>query len=297
MKYISTKDIVELNIKPEICYDWIIESFKAKHRCLLPPKISIHLEEMNFYNTMPCLLPKEYDCFGVKIVSRIKGNTPSLNSDLLLYRASTGELLAHIDANWITTMRTGAVSAIAIETLKNSSAQIYSFMGLGNTGRATLQCILPKLNKKNSIIRLLKYKDHAEKIIEEFNHEGIIFQICDSIEELIHNADIIVSCITQTNDIICPNDSLFKQGVLVIPVHTRVFQNCDLFFDKVFGDDEGHIKDFKFFSRFKYFGELGDVISGNNKGRINDQERIISYNIGLGIHDAFFGYHIYNLIK
>lgn len=90
---------------------------------------------------------------------------------------------------------------------------------------------------------------------------------------------------------------MFKQGVLVIPVHTRGFQNCDLFFDKVFGDDEGHIKDFKFFSRFKYFGELGDVISGNNKGRINDQERIISYNIGLGIHDAFFGYHIYNLIK
>ena len=29
----------------------------------------------------------------------------------------------------------------------------------------------------------------------------------------------------------------------VIPVHTRGFQNCDLFFDKVFADDTDHVKD------------------------------------------------------
>lgn len=297
MIHITTKDIEELDIRPEKCCEWILESFKAKHRCQLPPKISLHLKEIDFYNTMPCLLPNEYDCFSVKIVSRIKGNTPSLNSDVLLYKASTGELLAHIDANWITTMRTGAVATIATEYLKNSHATIYSFIGLGNTGRSTLQCLLPRINKKNSIIKLFKYKNHAERIIDEFSYTGIRFEICDSMEELVNGSDVIISCITQTDEILCPDDSLFKKGVLVIPVHTRGFQNCDLFFDKVLGDDEGHIKDFKYFSKFKYFGELGDVISGNNTGRYNDMERIISYNIGLGIHDAIFGYHIYNLIK
>ena len=35
----------------------------------------------------------------------------------------------------------------------------------------------------------------------------------------------------------------------MVPVHTRGFSNCDLFFDKVFADDYGHVKHFKYFDK------------------------------------------------
>lgn len=297
MKYISQEDILKLNISPEQCYDWVTESFKIKYDSQLPPKISIHLREIDFYNTMPCLLPEAYDFFSVKVVSRIKGNMPALRSDLMLYRSSTGELLSLIDADWITAMRTGAVAALATQTLKNSQAKIYSLMGLGSTAHATMKCLAPKLDKENSIIRLLKYKDHAEKFMSEFSYTGLNFEISENIEDLISGADVVISCITQTDEILCPDESLFKPGVLVIPIHTRGFQNCDLFFDKVFADDKGHVDGFKYFSKFRKFDEISNVLLGNNPGRENDQERILSYNIGLGLHDAFFASRIYEQLR
>ncbi len=53
---------------------------------------------------------------------------------------------------------------------------------------------------------------------------------------------------------------------------------------------------FRYFDRFKQYDELSQVLLGNNPGRENDAERIICYNIGLGLHDAVFASHIYDMM-
>ena len=63
-------------------------------------------------NTMPCMIPS-LNVFGVKVVTRYPGRTPSIAGDLLLYREDTGELLALMDATALTAIRTGAVAALA----------------------------------------------------------------------------------------------------------------------------------------------------------------------------------------
>jgi ornithine cyclodeaminase/alanine dehydrogenase-like protein (mu-crystallin family) len=80
-------------------------------------------------------------------------------------------------------------------------------------------------------------------------------------------------------------------------VHTRGFQNCDLFFDKVFGDDTEQIQKFKYFSRFRQYAELKEVLEGKIIGRADDEERIISYNYGMALHDIVFATKIYERIK
>ena len=60
---------------------------------------------------------------------------------------------------------------------------------------------------------------------------------------------MVVSCATYFENDIAEN-GWFKKGVLVIPVHTRGFMNCDLFFDKVFADDTGHVDHFTNFTKF-----------------------------------------------
>jgi ornithine cyclodeaminase len=269
-----------------------------KHDCQLPAKMSVHPTGNDFFTTMPCLLPASYSRFGAKVVSRIVGRVPALKSDLMLFNSTTGELLALIDCDWITAMRTGAVAALAIKTLRNSHATEYAFIGLGSTARATLTCLLESCKDEHLNIRLFKYKDQAEKIVSEYsNYSNATFTIVDNTTDLVKDADVVVSCITDANGLLVEDESLFKPGVLVVPIHTRGFQNCDTTFDKVFADDTDHVKGFKYFSQFKEFHQIEEVLKGENIGRASDDERILSYNIGLGLHDVLYASRIYDILK
>ncbi len=298
MKIFTNETIKLLNIAPEICVQWIKESFASKAKAQLPPKPSVHPKGIDFITTMPCLMAKQEgheQRFGVKVVHRLEGCTPSLGSDIVLYSAETGELLALLDGDWITTMRTGAVATLAIQTLGNGGTSL-AFIGLGNTARATLLCLLSAEREIMFHVKLLKYKNQAELFVERFAaFSNVEFEICDDVEQMIASSDVIVSCITQATQNICENDHAFRPGCLVVPVHTRGFQNCDLTFDKVFADDTAHVCGFKYFNQFKKFGELQEVIDGKIEGRTNNDERILSYNIGLGLHDVVFASKIYDM--
>lgn len=287
MKIIDFRQIVNLAISPAECMEWVCDALLVKDKAYLPPKYSLRLDNDIFINTMPCSIP-ELGIFGVKVVSRYPLNIPSLDSTLLLYDMRTGELLALMDANWITAMRTGAVASLAVSTLEHSEAAVYSIMGLGNTARATLLCMLHSRPEKLFTVRLLRYKDQADLFAERFSgYENVRFEIVGDPEKLIRDADVVISCITSAKGIIAPDDS-FREGVLVVPVHTRGFQNCDLFFDKVFADDTEHVRGFKYFDQFRSFAELGDVLKKKVAGRETQKERILSYNIGIALHDIYF---------
>ena len=291
-------DIITAGISPMQCMQWIEDSFRMKYESSLPPKISIHPQGDDFFNTMPCLLPKNYGRFAMKEVHRIEGQEPALGSDIMLYDSQKGNLLAILDGDWITNMRTGAVAALSARLFKNQDVNTFSFIGLGNTARATALCIIDDNDGKPIKFRLMRYKDQADLFIERFsNHENISFEIIDDVNEFVAGAEVLISCITAARGLICNRDELFKPGIVLIPVHTRGFQNCDLFFDKVFGDDKGHIQGFKYFSDFKQFYELSQVLLGQVQGRKNENERILCYNIGLGLHDAVFASRIYDIIS
>ena len=108
---VQNKHICDLNISPKECVSWVNESFRMKYEAQLPAKISVHPQGNDFFTSMPALLPQPYRFFGVKEVCRINGREPALSSDILLYDSITGHLLALMDGDWITTMRTGAVAA------------------------------------------------------------------------------------------------------------------------------------------------------------------------------------------
>ena len=300
MIVIQDREVRSLGLKPKDFIDSVRHCFVHKPECQLPPKISLHPKNDDFINTMPCLLPPETNRYGVKIVSRVKGRTPALKSDSMLYDVTTGELLAVIDCDYITTMRTGAVAALAVDTLKKNNVKKIALMGLGNTGRATMMCLSsllpPPVGKYE--VSLLRYKDQTQQFIEHFkNLDNFHFTIANDTKELFENADVIISCITQANGLFIDDVNVFKPGVLVVPVHTRGFQNCDTIFDKVVCDDIGHVKGFKYFNQFKNLTELGDILRGDKPGRQSEEERIIDYNIGLGLHDAYICSKVYDAVK
>lgn len=179
---IQNRDIYGLNISPLECVKWVDESFRLKALAQLPPKMSVHPQGNDFFTSMPCCLPSSYGVFGMKVVHRILGATPSLGSEILLYDSKSGQLQALIDGDWITTMRTGAVAALSIQHLQRTNTDTYSFMGLGNTARATALCLLSIFSDKKLKFRLLRYKTQAESFIERFKEvNNVSFEIVDTI--------------------------------------------------------------------------------------------------------------------
>ena len=139
---------------------------------------------------------------------------------MMLYNAKTGELLALVDCDWITTMRTGAVAAVSAKALRKEGADTYGMIGLGNTGRATLLCILEAELEKHFKVKLLRYKDQAELFIERFkDYQNVEFEIVDDINEMARTVDVFISCITSANGLRVEVEKTFKPGVTVIPVH------------------------------------------------------------------------------
>lgn len=302
MKIITFGDIASLHITSSECYEWVASAIKYKSQAILPPKISMKPADGVFCNVMPSIIPAEFSPLphsvgGVKVVTRYPERSPSLDSKILLFNADTGENLAVMDANWITAMRTGAVAAHTIRLLAKSNYYSIGIMGLGNTARASLLVLAEKERERKFLVKLLRHKSQEEAFMKRFAcYANISFECVNNPDEVVKGTDVILSAVTYAPDDFC-NDECFNAGVLVVPVHTRGFTNCDLFFDKVFADDTGHVKHFKNFAKFKSFAEISDVLDGRVYGRENDCERILAYNIGISLHDVNFAANIFSILR
>lgn len=295
MIYIKNSDIEQLNLTSQDFIEWVNKALLAKNDCVLPAKISIKQEGHKFFNVMPCIIPT-LGIAGVKVVTRYPSREPSLKSDLMFYDNNSGELKAIVDADYITTWRTAAVAVHSIKLLAKKNYRTIAFLGLGVIGKATLKVYIETICDRNIEIRILNYKNRAKDVIDEYAYlKDLKFVVYDSYKKMVEGCDVVVSAVTYAESDFC-DESLYEKGCLLVPIHTLGFQGCDLTFDKIFGDDRAHIEGFKYFDRFKEFHETSEVITGKCKGRENDDERIIAYNIGIALHDMTFVNEIYNRI-
>ena len=300
LKIITHEEIKGL-IAPNAAFDLVKENFVRKAEWILPAKTSLKYDSADFFNIMPCMMPKE-GFAGVKMIFRRAGRVPTLTSKIIIFDYATGDALALIDGDYLTVLRTGAVAALAAETFALKNYNRIGLWGLGNTAYATFDVLTErrKIRGASSLeVYLLRYKDQAEKFIERFHAvDNVKFFIVDTYEAVIENSQVIFSCVSNMDDLFC-NAEKYPAGVTIIPVHSKGFQNCDLVFDKIFADQTEQIKSFKYWSQFSklnYRGELTDVLTDKIEGRTSERERILSYNVGIAIHDIRFAFEVYKKV-
>ena len=137
-------------------------------------------------------------------------------------------------------------------------------------------------------MRLLRYKDQAEHILERFEGtcENLTFTVVDTVEEIC-SSDVVVSAVSYAEDMIAP-DEMYAPGCTVAPIHMGGFWNCDLFFDRVVIDDHAHAKSFRYYNQFEPRAvEMSDVVRGVAPGRENDEQRVVVYCGGIALHDLY----------
>lgn len=288
MKIINDSILKKCTITIDECFEWVEETFLLKKISILPPKLSLKHKENSFFNIMPSIIPK-FNLMGTKIASRLPGNIPLIKSNIFLYDLSTGDLKKILEGNYITTLRTGALAAYnSLIFMNDLNTYEIGLIGLGNVTKMTAKFLFDKLKNKKIKVKLYKYKTQHLIFKEIFKqYENITFYYVESYEEVIRNSDLIISGVSYTNDTFGEKE-WFKPGVVVIPIHTKGFQNLDVFADKVIVDDVGHVINFRYFKEFKECIELSEIIAGNKIGRTNKDEIILIYTIGINLLDLVF---------
>lgn len=277
-------------------FEWVDYALKNKDKFVMPAKTRIGQENGDYYACMPCMYA-EKNLVCNKMIGRhmLKpGEERSvMMSDLLLYEADTGVLNAVMDVEYITTLRTGAAAAHSALMYAKTDFETIALFGLGNIMFACMEVLMSQIKDKKVTFKLYKYNNHEQRFMERFGkYENITWELCDTYEETVRESDIIISAVTRaTADF--ASDECYKEGVTIVPIMTLGFQNCDLFFDKVYTDEIEQIRGFKYFNEFKSCINHTEVLNGRAKGRENEKERILVYNYGLAIHDLYFASEFY----
>ena len=277
-------------------YEWIDFALKNKDKFDMPAKTRINQADGDYYACMPCMYEDE-NLVCNKMIGRhalkLGEKRTVMMSDLLLYEADTGILKAVMDVEYITTLRTGAAAAHSAIMYAKKDFKTVGLFGLGNIMFACIEVLMSQITDRELTFKLYKYHNHEERFMERFSkYENIKFELCDTYEETVRDSDLIISAITRATEDFASDES-YKEGCTIIPIMTLGFQNCDLFFDKVFTDEIEQIRGFKYFNEFKSIANNTDVLLGKKEGRTNDKERILVYNYGLAIHDLYFAYQFY----
>lgn len=262
---------------------------------------------------------EDLECAGMKIVSvfpkNVEKNKSVIPATVLLMDGTTGEVSAILDGTYVTQLRTGAASGAAIDILAIEGAKIGALIGTGGQAEKQLEAMLVARNL-DEVRVFSRNKQKREAFVEKMS---IVFESYDtkivaaeSSSDAIDNADIIITVTPSTKPVF--DGKLVKKGALISGVGSYLhnMQEIDseilkraskIYFESVeavlaeSGDiliplEQGII------SKDDFSGELGQVISGDIKGRENDEEIIVFKTVGIGIQDVVTAKRIYdNAIK
>ena len=147
-------------------------------------------------------------------------------------------------------------------------------------------------------IAAVKIFDTNQSVLEEFlaaakERPGLKITTCTSAREVIEGADVIVTATGHLEERVY-HEKWVKDGALVLPVHTRGWQQAMLNqaekfvvddfqqFNQALGGSDGYYSPLP-----ELYAELGEIVVGKKPGRENSTERIINLNFGMAIHDVY----------
>jgi alanine dehydrogenase len=136
---------VEAAVSPERAVQAVRDGFVAHARgeWTMPPKVYVPAYPAGDFRAMPALGGGHA---LLKWVTSFPGNParglPTVTGLVLLSDASTGMLVAALDAAAVTALRTGAAAAVAADALARDDAETAAVIGTGVNGRAAARTLV-----------------------------------------------------------------------------------------------------------------------------------------------------------
>jgi ornithine cyclodeaminase len=196
--YLPDQALERLGITPPQIADAIEAALvaKAEGRLHTTPKSAILPGDGRYM--MSTLAVGDDGLVVLKAVGVYPGNADrgldAINGAVIVMDAETGLLRAVMGANWITGVRTAALSAVAARRLANPNAETVAFVGCGVQASSHLTAYMSMFPLKK-IFAVGRGTANVERLCEEARGVGLEAQ-STSAEAALSAADLVVSSIT-----------------------------------------------------------------------------------------------------
>ena len=197
--YLSDTALEQLDLSPTDVADAIETALisKAEGRLHTAPKSAL-LPGGGRY-MMSTLAVGDDGFIVVKQVSVCPDNPdrglPAINGAIMVLDAKTGKLRAVVGANWITAVRTAALSAVAARRLADPAADTIAFIGTGVQAHSHLAAF-SRMFPLKQIRAVGRGKANLEGLCQSARDMGLDARASATPEEALRGADIVVTSVT-----------------------------------------------------------------------------------------------------
>jgi ornithine cyclodeaminase/alanine dehydrogenase len=125
---------------------------------------------------------------------------PGTEGCIIVQHSDTGELLAVMQAGWVTGVRTAGLSAVVARRLANPQSSSIAFIGAGVQARSHLDTFADLFPVQR--IRIFgRGQANIEILRKRARDKSIDAEVCDKPEDAVRDADLIVSSVTLAFDL------------------------------------------------------------------------------------------------
>jgi ornithine cyclodeaminase/alanine dehydrogenase-like protein (mu-crystallin family) len=276
----------------------------------IPQRTALEMKNENADALIMPVYAKSAERFAIKVAAINRDNPsknlPLIHSVMLLFNSATGVPLAFLDAGTITAIRTGAGCGLATDILSRKNSSVAAIFGAGVQARYQLEAVCN--------VREIKYvqlfnidTESSKKFIAEMSSRfNVKIEMSEDTSEL-KNADIICTATTALSPVFEDKDIADGTHINVIGSYkpdvrespSLTVKRAKLVVDskssclKEAGDiiipiKEGAIK------KDHIYAELGEIINGKAKPRLNDNEVTFFKSVGNAVQDLSSAMYIFN---
>jgi alanine dehydrogenase len=278
-------------------------------RAVQPAVVSMHAPHGGFHVKTGLLdLGRQY--FAAKVNGNFPENgsrfgLPTIQGVIVLCDADKGCPLAVLDSHEITSLRTGAATAVAAKHFARRDSRTVTICGCGTQGRAQVKA-LARVCRLQTVLAYDQNEEHALRLAREVTQDlTIVARAVTDLAAAVRQSDICVTCTTSRQPFLCSDD--VAPGTFLAAVGADDPEKQELHTDlmaknKVVTDlieqcavmgDLHHALEAGVVTRSDVYAELGEVVAGKKLGRESDEEIIIFDSTGMALQDVSAAAFVY----
>lgn len=279
-------------------------------KAVMPVRLVVPLPQIEGRITsMPGYL-NEDKALGMKVVTffpnNLKQHLPQILGTVMLFSAETGKMIAAMDGNYITAIRTACVSAMATKALANPESRVLGVLGAGVQARAHVRA-LTQIRKLSEIRVYDIFEASAHELKEALQKEiGVKINVVPSAREAVVGTDLLVTVTTAKVPIV--KKEWLQPGMHINAVGShrpdlREIDGASLAAAKVVVDSREAIMaecgdillaiQEKAITADHVHAEIGEVLAGKKTGRSNADEITLYKAVGIAIQDVATAHLVY----
>ncbi len=256
--------------------------------------------------------------YGSNILNPQRGLPRSILM-VMLNDVETGEPVALMSGNLVSSVRTGCVPGVAVRHLATKSSAVCACVGAGPVSKACFEAIRNEAKALKEVVIYDLFKEKAQAWADEITEKyGLKAWAADSLEQAVRAADIISVAASSVKPVDISNDWLKKGSLIMFTGRCNIdeayFGSAKIIWDNprmhdVYFDDHLLLPENERFIngigvqiyRMAYEKKLppiieqtglGDVILGTRPGRESDDDRICFVTGGMVVWDIGWSFEV-----